>query len=49
MKEIKKFKTDLITSFILLLRGGGAKGGGLLSPFSKFKEKYPDFGKKCPN
>ena len=29
--------------------GGGGRGGGLPCPFSKFKEKYPDFGKKCPN
>ena len=27
----------------------GERGGGLHCPFSKFKEKCPDFGKKCPN
>ena len=27
----------------------GGQGGGLPCSFSKFKEKCPDFGKKCPN
>ena len=27
----------------------GTRGGGLPCPFSKFKEKCPDFGRKCPN
>ena len=27
----------------------GGRGGGLPGPFSKVKEKCPDFGKKCPN
>ena len=26
-----------------------AGGGSLPCPFSKFKEKCPDFGKKCPH
>ena len=31
-------------------RGGeGGGGGGLPCPFLKFKEKGPDFGKRCPN
>ena len=29
--------------------GGGGGGGSLPCPFSKFKEKCPDFGKKCPH
>ena len=27
----------------------GHRGGGLPCPFSKFKEKCPDFGEKCPH
>ena len=27
----------------------GRRGGGFPCPFLKFKEKCPNFGKKCPN
>ena len=41
-----------ITGYLLSSRRvtrGGEGGGDLPCPFSKFKEKCPDFGKKHPN
>ena len=42
-----KYKTRVgeHTSLIRRVTRGGRGGGGLPSPFSKFKEKCPDFGK----
>ena len=45
--EILESSSFKISPFRRVNRGG--RGGGLPCPFLKFKEKCPDFGKKCPS